>query len=317
MRRQQSAGHRNTEVENEECQRLRKTRNDENEADECEFRDSLHSVRNQPEDVHTSARSEDWNDAATAVTSEFDYSDFDISVPSTSSFFCARYSGHIAAMVTGFISLISPILMVIIPEAAIAEWHIGSCGGRCQALLVGLAVRLLLLIIASCVLFLRSPRSTMPRVFVFRAVVVFLLFVIVVTFWLFYVFRVLGNHLVHVDQLSDDEGNELFYEDIVGFAASFADVLVFVHYLGIVLIELRHLDETFAVKVTRSPDGATQTYSVGRLSIQRLAVWCLQQYYRDFEASCCFGHFQMLVILEYHDRNDALVGKACASVHAI
>ena len=104
--------------------------------------------------------------------------------------------------------------------------------------------------------------------------------------------------MAHVDQLTDDEGNKLLYEDVVGFAASFADVLVFMHYLAIVLIELRHLDGTFAVKVTRSPDGATQTYSVGCLSIQRLAIWCLRQYYRDFKVSCCFGLLQMLVMFE-------------------
>ena len=294
MRRQQSAGHQSTELEDEECRHLRKTGNDENEVDM--FRDNLHIVQYHPEGVHVSVRSDDWHDAATAVTSEFDYSDFDIGDPSTPASFCARYSGPLTAAVAGFISLISPILMVIIPESVMSdEWHIGACGTRCQAILVGLGFRLLLLIIAACVLFLRSPRSTMPRVFVFRALVVFLLFVVVVTFWLFYVFRVLGNHSVLMDQFSSEEVNELFYEDVVGFAASFADVLVFVHYLAVVLIELCQLDASLAVKVTRSPDGATQTYSVGRLSIQRLAIWCIQQYYRDFKVSAvCFGHFYKL-----------------------
>ena len=126
MRRQQSTGRRNTEVENDECQRLRKTHNDENVVDESQFRGNLHAVQNRSEGVQTSTRNEDWNDAATAVTSEFDYSDFDVSVPSTSSFFCARCGGHIAAVVAGVVSLISPILMVIIPEAAIADWHISA-----------------------------------------------------------------------------------------------------------------------------------------------------------------------------------------------
>jgi len=288
MHNRKSAGHQNTDVSDEELKNLRKNNDDEN--DVGEFGYNMHAIRYQPKDVAVGARTEDWDDAATAVsgvTSEFAYSDFDVSIPWRSDFCCARYGGALAAAVTGFLSLISPILMVIIPKAGVADRHVSTCGVDCQAILVGLGIRLFLLVIATCVLFLRSPRSTMPRVFVYRAIIVFLLFVIMSTFWLFYMFRVFGNHLVPTEQSSSEEENVLFYEDIVGFATSFADVLVFVHYIAVVVIELRQLNVVFVVKVTRSPDGATQSYSVGRLSIQRLAVWCLDQYYRDFQVSCC------------------------------
>ncbi|XP_013397400.1 vang-like protein 2-B [Lingula anatina] len=38
----------------------------------------------------------------------------------------------------------------------------------------------------------------------------------------------------------------------------------------------------YVVKVVRSPDGESRNYSIGQLSIQRTAVWILEQYYRDF-----------------------------------
>lgn len=61
------------------------------------------------------------------------------------------------------------------------------------------------------------------------------------------------------------------------------DALLFIHYLAVILLEVRHLQAQFAVKVTRSPDGVSRTYTVGQLSVQRLASWCLDRYYRDFE----------------------------------
>ena len=39
-------------------------------------------------------------------------------------------------------------------------------------------------------LFVPQPRATMPRVFVFRAIVLFLVFVLTFAFWLFYGVRI-------------------------------------------------------------------------------------------------------------------------------
>jgi len=78
--------------------------------------------------------------------------------------------------------------------------------------------------------------------------------------------------------VSDDD-----YIVVVRYASSLVDALLFVHYLAVILLEVRHLQTQFAVKVTRSPDGVSRTYAVGQLSVQRLASWCLDRYYRDFE----------------------------------
>jgi len=298
MHNERSARCRNTDVDYEKCQNVRKDGDDESEVDE--FREDLCPVRYRLKGIAAAAGNVDWDDTGTGVnsaTSVFAYSDSNVSDPLMYSFFCARYAGPFTAAATGFISLISPILMVIIPKIGVSEWRVSACSVSCQAVLVGLSVRLLLLVIASCMLFLRSRQSTFPRVFVFRALFVFLLFVIMITFWLFYVFHVFGKWLVPTEELSDED--ELLYDSVVEFATSFADVLVFVYYLAVAVIELRQLDVVFAVKVTRSPDGVTRSYSVGRLSIQRLALWCLQQYYTDFEVSCCLLSINQLVLFTH------------------
>ena len=73
------------------------------------------------------------------------------------------------------------------------------------------------------------------------------------------------------------------YIVVVRYASSLVDALLFIHYLAVILLEVRHLQVQFAVKVTRSPDGSSRTYTAGQLSVQRLASWCLDRYYRDFE----------------------------------
>ncbi|TGZ50987.1 Vang-like protein, partial [Temnothorax longispinosus] len=50
----------------------------------------------------------------------------------------------------------------------------------------------------------------------------------------------------------------------------------------VLLIEVRHLQPTFYIKVVRSPDGESRSYAIGQLSIQRAAVWVLEKYYTEF-----------------------------------
>lgn len=115
-----------------------------------------------------------------------------------------------------------------------------------------------------------KPKTTLPRIFVFRAVVSLLVLVFIVSFWLFY-----GVHLI-------EDSSKIKYADIVQFALSLIDALLFVHYLAIILIELRHWSPSYYVKVVRSPDGQSASYSLGDLSIQRAAAQILEKYYVDF-----------------------------------
>ena len=50
------------------------------------------------------------------------------------------------------------------------------------------------------------------------------------------------------------------------YAVSLVDALLFIHYLAIVLLELRQLQPCFSLGVTRSTDGETRHYNPGQLS---------------------------------------------------
>ncbi|EMP33657.1 Vang-like protein 1 [Chelonia mydas] len=103
----------------------------------------------------------------------------------------------------------------------------------------------------------------------FRALLLVLIFLFVFSYWLFYGVRILDS-------------KDTNYQGIVQYAVSLVDALLFIHYLAIVLLELRQLQPMFTVKVVRSTDGESRYYSLGHLSIQRAALVVLENYYRDF-----------------------------------
>jgi len=145
-----------------------------------------------------------------------------------------------------------------------------DCGSDCEGLLIGFVFKQVVLLAASWALFFRRPRATLPRVSVFRAVIVLFIFILTVAFWLFYSVRI----------LSDARQN---YTQLVQYGVSMSDTLLFTHYVAVLMLELRPLQPLFVVKLVRSPDGMARSYTVGQLSVQHLALHCLDQYYRDFE----------------------------------
>ena len=72
------------------------------------------------------------------------------------------------------------------------------------------------------------------------------------------------------------------YRSLVQYALNLVDALLFVHYLAIVLMELRHRQPQYYVKVVRSPDGESKGFPIGAMSVQRAAAAVLDQYYTAF-----------------------------------
>ncbi|XP_010129911.1 PREDICTED: vang-like protein 2-A, partial [Buceros rhinoceros silvestris] len=101
--------------------------------------------------------------------------------------------------------------------------------------------------LGSWALFFRRPKAFFPRIFVFRALLMVLVFLLVVSYWLFYGVRILDSR-------------DRNYQGVVQYAVSLVDALLFVHYLAVVLLELRQVQP----------------------HIQRAAVWILEDYYHDF-----------------------------------
>ena len=87
-------------------------------------------------------------------------------------------------------------------------------------------------------------QATLPRIYLFRTFVCLLLFVIVFAFWLFYGVRVLDGRGGEGQAVISAAHRKVQYIDVVHYASSMLDSLLFVHYLAILLIELRHTTNT-------------------------------------------------------------------------
>ncbi|KAF3843171.1 hypothetical protein F7725_002020 [Dissostichus mawsoni] len=122
-------------------------------------------------------------------------------------------------------------------------FRLQACGTACEGLFLSLAFKLLILLMAMWALFLKPGRASLPRVCVYRAFLT-------------------PSHSCSPLSLVDSQ--------------------LFVHYLAVVLLELRHLQPCYSVCVIRSTDGETRHYNIGQLSVQKAALTILEYYYRDF-----------------------------------
>ncbi|XP_075549813.1 strabismus domain-containing protein Vang [Dermacentor variabilis] len=239
-------------------------------------RDEVIEVQILPQD-------DNWGDNTTAITgntSERSISAEDVSrlgrepEGTPGGFFrCHMWAGTVLTSILSLAAFLSPIVMVALPRIEMLEWKVQKCGPECDGLLISFAFKLLILAVATWALFVRRPRATMPRIFILRAVVLALVFVFIFSYWLFFCVRIYERR--HQDY-------ELTYLSIVQFALSLVDSLLFIHYMAVILVEIRQLQPQYYVKIVRSPDGQSRSYAVGQLSIQRAAVWMLEKYYQDF-----------------------------------
>uniref|UniRef100_A0A673IUA6 Vang-like protein n=1 Tax=Sinocyclocheilus rhinocerous TaxID=307959 RepID=A0A673IUA6_9TELE len=218
---------------------------------------------------------DNWGETTTAVTgtSEHSLSQEDIvriskDLDDSVGLDCKRYLNVALSVILGLVVFLTPLAFLILPHLLWAD-RLTACGTACEGLFISVAFKLLILLLAVWALFFRPPRAGLPRIFIFRALLATLVLLFVLSYWLFYGVRILD---------SQDED----YQGIVQYAVSLVDALLFIHYLAIVLLELRQLQPFFSLCVTRSTDGATQHYNLGQLSVQRAAVVILENYYKDF-----------------------------------
>ena len=100
----------------------------------------------------------------------------------------------------------------------------------CDGLFIGFSFKLLILLFGSWALFFRPTKATMPRIYLFRACICTLLFIFIFAFWLFYGVRVF-----------DEQRRRIQYHDLVSYANSMVDTMLFIHYLAIILMEIKHV----------------------------------------------------------------------------
>uniref|UniRef100_A0A3B3I956 VANGL planar cell polarity protein 1 n=1 Tax=Oryzias latipes TaxID=8090 RepID=A0A3B3I956_ORYLA len=227
------------------------------------------SVRGEP------VQDDNWGETTTAITgtSEHSLSQEDIvritkDLEDSVGLNCRRYLTRILAVILGVLVLLTPLAFLVLPHLLWPD-KLQNCGTACEGLYISIAFKLLILLLAVWGLFFRPPRASLPRVFAFRALLSVLVLLFVISYWLFYAVRIL-------------EAQDADYQGIVQYAVSLVDALLFIHYLAIVLLELRQLQPCFSVCVTRSTDGETRHYNLGQLSIQQAALAIIEHYYSDF-----------------------------------
>lgn len=249
-------------------------------------------------EVQILPQDENWGENTTAITgntsdqsvSMEDVSNWQSGSDSRKGIACQSYVETSLSVFLTAAAFISPLAMVVMPKLGffpatfdnaditqINRTQLLACNAECKGLLVSLVARMILLALGLWALFLRKPSATLPRIFLFRATVLLLVLIATFAYWLFYIVQVTEGTKALI------EGSEAAdYKSLVSFATNFADTLLFIHYIAVVLLELRHREPMYYVKVVRSPDGESRSYSIGQLSIQRAAVWVLQRYYTEF-----------------------------------
>ncbi|MFH4980294.1 hypothetical protein AB6A40_007003 [Gnathostoma spinigerum] len=118
-------------------------------------------------------------------------------------------------------------------------------------------------------MYLRRAPADMPRLFLHRASLTLFSLFILFAFWLFYAVRIL------IERQSD-------YVVVVNFAVYLLDALLYYHYVSVIILELRALRPEFIVTIVRDPDGESQTFNIGFMSIQEAAVHILRKYNTTF-----------------------------------
>lgn len=201
---------------------------------------------------------DNWGETTTVVTgtSEHSISHDDITritkdMEDSAHLDCSRHLGVSLAGALALLAFLTPLAFMLLPQLLWRE-ELEPCGTPCEGLFISVAFKLLILLLGSWALFFRRPKAFFPRVFVFRALLMVLVFLLVVSYWLFYGVRILDSR-------------DRNYQGVVQYAVSLVDALLFVHYLAVVLLELRQLQPQFTLKAVRSADGASRFYNVGHL----------------------------------------------------
>lgn len=97
-------------------------------------------------------------------------------------------------LLLGLVVLLTPLAFVVLPQILWAE-RLQACGTACEGLFLSLAFKLLILLLAGWALFLRTPRASLPRLAIYRALLALLTLLLLLSYWLFYGVRILDTQV--------------------------------------------------------------------------------------------------------------------------
>jgi vang-like len=183
------------------------------------------------------------------------------------------------------IAFISPIFFLTIPYALVTSDLIPIDD---YSPILTIIFKLIFLLFATSLLLYRRRNTTyLPRIHLQKLCLILILFVIILAYWFYYIFKLIQPKLEK-------------YERILSMTSTYEDLLLFLLFLTLFILEVKWLYPKWIVKVVRSPDGQTKQYTIGRISffilsfyfnfcffqgsmsIQEASVYLLEQYYKDF-----------------------------------
>jgi vang-like len=144
----------------------------------------------------------------------------------------------LSVVLTQLFAYVTPIFFLVLPKVlseSTPSLH-DDCDIGCEGQIIAIAVRLFVLSLASLYLFWRTPRSKVPQINLYRTGVNFFTFLVTAVYWIFYSYKV-----IHWEDYE--------YPPIVKYSSNFVDILLFVHYLAIVLLFLRRDQEIYLLEV--------------------------------------------------------------------
>ena len=149
----------------------------------------------------------------------FKLSDSSISKPNTHGMSCIS-----------MFNMFSPLFQVILPQMGVFTLRNSQlkCNVECDGFFLSFTFKLLVLLIGSWAVFYRKPRSFLPRMQLMRSVASVLLALFICTFWLFYIVKL------------KEQRKKIQYPQIVEFSSQFLNSLLALHYLALLVFELRH-----------------------------------------------------------------------------
>ena len=166
------------------------------------------------------------------------------------------------------LAVLSPIAFIIMPYV-ISNWKTDSCAMTCGGMYISIGVKELVLLVGLWALYSRPTKAFMPRIDVFKVGMMSICYLVIILFWLFYIIQILGKKLKDLSS-------------IVSYAIYFIDSMLFLHYLALLLMWIRHQENVYNISVIRNVDGSRKHYAIGQCSIQKAALNVLEKYYIDF-----------------------------------
>lgn len=181
------------------------------------------------------------------------------------------------------IAYLSPILFLTLPYTLTRSESIQIDD---YTYLLTILFKLLLLFVGSLLLLYRRRNTLyLPRIQRHEIVCLIILVSIIFTYWFYYIFKLLQR-------------TNIQYQSIFSMTSTYEDLLLFLLFITILILEMKWLYPKWIVKIVRSPDGQTRQYTIGRngfdepvcdlsrslgsMSIQEASVYLLEQYYKDF-----------------------------------